>query len=62
MTSELLAQLHEANQRMRWTIEQLRQIARRNAALTPAELAELKWLAKDDQDATIGKASGDWTK
>ena len=57
-TSEFVREMAESNQRLSRILARLRILH----AATPAELAELKWLAKDDQDATIGKASGDWTK
>ena len=48
----------ESNQRLSRILARLRMLH----TATPAELAELKWLAKDDDDYNIGGASRDWTK
>jgi hypothetical protein len=57
--SELLRNLHEANKRLQYKLEEL---GLRNAELTARQYAELRWLAKDDDDAMLGGASRDWTK
>lgn len=56
--SEFVKEMAESNQRLSRILARLRLLH----TLTPAELAELKWLAKDDDDYNTGKASGDWTK
>ena len=60
--SERLQQLRESNERLRRLLIRLNMRELENHALTPAMLADLKWLAKDDDDARLGGCSGDWTK
>jgi len=57
-TSEFVREMAESNQRLSRILIRLRMLH----TLTPAELAELKWLANDDEEYRQGGASGDWTK
>ena len=48
--SELLHSLHEANKRLQARLDEMNL---RSAELTAAQYAELKWLAKDDEDLIL---------
>lgn len=56
--SELLRNLHEANKRLQRRLDELNL---RSTILTAQQYAELRWLAKDDEDQERDM-NGDWTR
>jgi hypothetical protein len=60
--SELLRELHEANQALQWKLEQLRRVELRGWMMTEKLEAELRARELEDEKDLAEQRQGDWTR